>query len=467
MNITEIQSLFGEKSIQFFLISFVDMHGTPRAKLVPAAHLEDVLEGAAGFAGFAVDGLGQGPHDPDLSCVPQTDSPIFPLPWKPGMAWIAGNLQMDGKNWDYCPRAILTRNLEDARAQGFALKMGVEPEFFLVDKKADGSLCVADAQDTLAKPCYGQLSLLRNADFLMTLLSYCNDLGYGAYQNDHEDANGQFEINWQFAGALKTADQVSFFKFMVKALAEERGHCATFMPKPFAHLTGSGAHHHLSLWDLEEKDNLFLDKSDSRGLSSLALSFLGGLLAHAKGLCALTAPSVNSYKRFGARSPRSGATWGTGIYFPGRQQPDNDGASASTGPVRVPDGRQFLKPLSGGGWPACGRHGRHRARPEGGCRARRQLVPAHFSTSEGAKHGTVASQSWRGAGGIGARRGAVPLPGQWIRGGVFSSKTGRMGGVPGHDFPKCDRLGDPALPQPLISWLLISWLLILLHFHPG
>lgn len=309
MNLTEISALFQEKNIQFFLMSFVDMHGTPRAKLVPSAHLEDVLGGAAGFAGFAVDGLGQGPHDPDLSCVPQGDSSVFPLPWKPGLAWIAGNLQMDGKNWDYCPRAILSRTLEDARAQGFALKMGVEPEFFLVEKKPDGSLCVADPQDTLAKPCYGQLSLLRNADFLMTLISYCNDLGYGAYQNDHEDANGQFEINWRFAGALKTADQVSFFKFMVKALAEERGLCATFMPKPFANLTGSGAHHHLSLWDLEEKDNLFLDKSDPRGLSSLALSFLGGLLVHAKGLCALTAPSVNSYKRFGARSPRSGATW--------------------------------------------------------------------------------------------------------------------------------------------------------------
>ncbi len=328
MNMTEIQSLFQEKNIQFFLMSFADMHGTPRAKLVPAAHLEDVLGGAAGFAGFAVDGLGQGPHDPDLSCVPQGDSTVFPLPWKPGMAWIAGNLQMDGKNWDYCPRAILTRTLEDARAQGFALKMGVEPEFFLVEKKPDGSLCVADAQDTLAKPCYGQLSLLRNADFLMTLISYCNDLGYGAYQNDHEDANGQFEINWRFAGALKTADQVSFFKFMVKALAEERGLCATFMPKPFANLTGSGAHHHLSLWDLEEKDNLFLDKSDPRGLSSLALSFLGGLLAHAKGLCALTAPSVNSYKRFGARSPRSGATWAPALIA--------HGGNNRTTMVRVP-----------------------------------------------------------------------------------------------------------------------------------
>ncbi len=309
MNIAQTQKLFDEKQIKFFLMSFVDMHGTPRAKLVPAENLADVLEGAAGFAGFAVDGVGQGPHDPDLSCVPQADSTVFPLPWKPGLAWIAGNLQMDGQNWDYCPRAILTKALGDAKSKGFSLMTGVEPEFFLVDKKQDGTLGIADAGDTLTKPCYGQLSLLRNADFLTTLITHLNDLGYGVYQNDHEDANGQFEINWRFAEALLTADRVSFFKFMVKALAEERGLCATFMPKPFANLTGSGAHHHLSLWDADGKDNLFLDKSDPRGLSTVALSFLGGLLAHAPALCALTAPSVNSYKRFGARSPRSGATW--------------------------------------------------------------------------------------------------------------------------------------------------------------
>ena len=309
MNVAQTKQLFQDKNIQFFLMSFVDMHGTPRAKLVPAENLEDVLEGAAGFAGFAVDGVGQGPHDPDLSCVPQADSTVFPLPWKPGLAWIAGNLQSDGQNWDYCPRTILSRALDDAKAKGFTLMTGVEPEFFLVDRKADGTLGIADAADTLSKPCYGQLSLLRNADFLMTLVTQLNSLGYGVYQNDHEDANGQFEINWRFADALLTADRVSFFKFMVKALAEERGLHATFMPKPFPNLTGSGAHHHLSLWDADGKDNLFLDKSDPRGLSSVALSFLGGLLAHAPALCALTAPSVNSYKRFGARSPRSGATW--------------------------------------------------------------------------------------------------------------------------------------------------------------
>lgn len=309
LNIEETQKMFEEKGIKFFLMSFVDLNGVPRAKLVPAECLADVAEGAAGFAGFAVDGLGQGPHDPDLSCVPRADATVFPLPWKPGLAWVAGNLQLDGDNWNYCARSILSRNLSEVKAQGFTFMLGIEPEFFLLDKNADGTPCIADRADTLAKPCYGQLSLLRNADFLTQLMTYCNDLGYGVYQNDHEDANGQFELNWRFADALTTCDRVSFFKFMTKALAEERGLHATFMPKPFADLTGSGAHMHMSLWDAEGRDNLFLDKNDARGLSGLAYAFIGGVLHHAKALCALTAPSVNSYKRLGARNPRSGATW--------------------------------------------------------------------------------------------------------------------------------------------------------------
>ena len=309
-DIAPIQDMFQDKAINFFLMSFSDINGIPRAKLVPAKYLDDVVDGAAGFAGFAVDGLGQGPHDPDLSCVPKSNSTAYPLPWKPGLAWIAGNMQLDGVDWACCPRSILSRNLEAARAQGFEFMLGIEPEFFLLEKPSkEAAPQISDPFDTLAKPCYSQLALLRNADFLMTLITYCNDLGYGVYQNDHEDANGQFEVNWKYNDALKTADQVMFFKFMVKALAEERGLHATFMPKPFENLTGNGAHMHCSLWDADKRDNLFLDKNDERGLSSLAYAFMGGVMHHAKALCALTAPSVNSYKRFGARSPRSGATW--------------------------------------------------------------------------------------------------------------------------------------------------------------
>ena len=309
-NVSQTQQLFEANDIQFFLMSFSDINGIPRAKLVPAHCLPDVAAGAAGFAGFAVDGLGQGPNDPDLSCVPTSNSTVYPLPWKPGLAWIAGNMQHEGADWSHCPRAILSRNLEAARSQGFSFMLGIEPEFFLLDKPVKGAAPqISDPADTLSKPCYGQLALLRNIEFLTTLNTHLNDLGFGVYQNDHEDANGQFEVNWQFGDALKTADQVMFFKFMVKALAEERGLHATFMPKPFENLTGSGAHMHCSLWDAAGEDNLFLDKNDDLGLSGLAYAFMGGVMHHARALCALTAPSVNSYKRFGARSPRSGATW--------------------------------------------------------------------------------------------------------------------------------------------------------------
>jgi len=308
-NVAATQKMFEEKGIKFFLMSFSDINGVARSKLVPANCLAQVAEGAAGFAGFAVDGLGQGPHDPDLSCVPTADSTVFPLPWKPGLAWIAGNLQMDGTDWQHCPRSILSRNVAQANEMGLRFMVGIEPEFFLMEKGAGRAVSIADTNDTLAKPCYGQLALLRNADFLTTIITYLNDLGYGVYQNDHEDANGQFEINWNYSDAMTTADRLSFFKFMVKALAEERGLHATFMPKPFDNLTGNGSHMHCSLWDADKRENLFLDKNDARGLSSLAHAFIGGIMDHAQALCALTAPSVNSYKRFGARNPRSGSTW--------------------------------------------------------------------------------------------------------------------------------------------------------------
>ena len=328
-----------------------------------------MLEGAAGFAGFAVDGVGQGPHDPDLSCVPQADSTVFPLPWKPGLAWIAGNLQSDGQNWDYCPRTILSRALDDAKAKGFTLMTGVEPEFFLVDRKADGTLGIADAADTLSKPCYGQLSLLRNADFLMTLVTQLNSLGYGVYQNDHEDANGQFEINWRFADALLTADRVSFFKFMVKALAEERGLHATFMPKPFPQSDGQrGAPPPVPLGRGRQRQPVPGQERPARPVLRRPLvprrparprprpvrphRPLGQLLQ------AVRRPLAPERSDLGARLRR-----------PRRQQPDHDGARPRAGAPGIPHGGRLLQPLPGRRRPAGGGHGRYHAGPEGGCRA--------------------------------------------------------------------------------------------------
>src|SRR5690606_31593835 len=135
------------------------------------------------------------------------------------------------------------------------------------------------------------------------------DLGWGPYQNDHEDANGQFEMNWEFDDVVATADKHSFFKFMVKSIAEKHGLRATFMPKPFQGLTGNGCHAHISVWDVDGKTNVFADKSDALGLSEKGHHFLGGIMKHASGMAAITNPTVNSYKRINAPRTISGATW--------------------------------------------------------------------------------------------------------------------------------------------------------------
>jgi len=302
-----VGSVIKERGIEFLLASFVEMAGISKAKLVPAEHWQMLATDGAGFAGFAAGELGQGPHDPDIAAIPDFGS-LTVLPWRPNIAWLASNITVNGQPWPYCPRTILQRMRETARAQGYVFKCGVEAEFFLVRRNGSG-IEPADPLDRLAKPCYDQTTLTRSLDFLTTLVRHMQSLGWGPYANDHEDANCQFEINWQFDECLTTADRHTFFKYMVRVLAEEHGAVATFMPKPFSHLTGSGAHFHMSLWDATEDRNLFLDESDENGLSELAYHFIGGVKAHARGLSALTAPTVNSYKRLVAGAPRSGATW--------------------------------------------------------------------------------------------------------------------------------------------------------------
>ncbi len=251
--------------------------------------------------------MGQGPHDPDIVSMPDFSS-LAILPWRKNVAWVAGDLHVEGKPWPYCPRTILRRQLERARQKGYELNVGVEPEFMLL-KKGEAGYAPWDPLDNAEKPCYDLRALYRNLDLMTTLLRYMQELGWQPYANDHEDANCQFEINWQYSGALQTADRHTFFKWMVRTVAEQQGLLATFMPKPFADLTGNGAHYHLSLASVETGENLFLDARDELGLSQMARWFMGGLLHHARGLAAVMAPLVNSYKRLTRGAPRSGASW--------------------------------------------------------------------------------------------------------------------------------------------------------------
>ena len=306
-SVEDIRRRSEERGVQFYFAQFVDMYARPSAKLVPAQNLDDLVNDGAGFAGFAAGEIGQLPSDPDIAAMPDLRS-YTPVPWEPTLARFACDVYVEGEEWPYDPRTILRRQLEKSRKKGYEFMFGMELEYFLV-RQTNGSIELADAYDTLEKPCYDLNGLTRNYDFLSQVSRYVNELGWGNYANDHEDANGQFEQNFQFADALTSADRAIFFRYMVHTLAEQAGQIATFMPKPFSNLTGNGGHFHMSLWDGD--NNLFLDEDDPRGLglSELAYNFIGGLKKHAKAYIAVTAPTVNSYKRLKVGAPTSGATW--------------------------------------------------------------------------------------------------------------------------------------------------------------
>jgi glutamine synthetase len=305
----EIRTYIRDRDVEFLFAQFVDMHGKPSAKLVPVTHLDGLFEEGAGFAGFAAGDVGQRPNDPDLAAMPDAAS-FTPLPWKPHVARVACDLHVEGEPWPYCPRTILRRQLERAQALGFEFKIGAELEYFLLRRLEDGTLEPADSHDTLEQPCYDMRALTRSLDFVTDVARNLDALGWDNYATDHEDANGQFEQNFAYADALTTCDRAIFFRFMVESLAQERGLIATFMPKPFGHLTGNGCHFHVSLW--KEGVNVFeaAPEDDPRGmgLSTDAYHFVGGLKAHAKAYIALTAPTVNSYKRLVVGSS-SGSAW--------------------------------------------------------------------------------------------------------------------------------------------------------------
>jgi glutamine synthetase len=306
--IDEIRQLSDERGVEFYFAQFVDMYARPSAKLIPAANLDDLVTDGAGFAGFAAGEIGQFPSDPDIAAMPDLAS-YTPVPWEQNLARFACDVYVDGEEWPYDPRTILRRQLAKARAKGFEFMMGLELEYFLLRSDGSGGIEIADQLDDLEKPCYDLKGLTRNYDFLTTVSRYVNDLGWGNYANDHEDANGQFEQNFTYADALSSCDRAIFFRYMVHTLAQQRGLLATFMPKPFTNLTGNGCHFHMSLWDGDT--NLFLDNDDPRGLglSETAYNFIGGLKEHAKAYSAVTAPTVNSYKRLKLGTTTSGATW--------------------------------------------------------------------------------------------------------------------------------------------------------------
>lgn len=332
---TDLAKAAKQKGIEYFLISFIDLYGVMRAKLVPAAAIAGMAKDGAGFAGFAT-WLDMTPADSDMFAVPDPDS-LIQLPWKPQVGWLAADLYLDGKEVAHGPRNTLRRVLANAEKKGYRLKTGVEPEYFLISP--DGT-DISDPSDRQTKPCYDQSALMRRYDVIKEICDAMLKLGWGPYQNDHEDGNGQFEMNWNYNDALVTADQHAFFKYMVKAIAEAHGLRATFMPKPFANLTGNGCHAHVSVWDNAGKKNLFSDPKGELGVSKLGYHFMGGMMAHAQGMTAITNPTVNSYKRLNASTTTSGATWSPNMV--------TYGGNNRTTMLRIPDAGRFEMRLADG-----------------------------------------------------------------------------------------------------------------------
>jgi glutamate---methylamine ligase len=329
----DLVKVASERKIKYFLISYTDLLGTQRAKLVPAEAIGGMAKNGAGFAGFAT-WLDMTPADPDVFAIPDPDS-LIQLPWKPEVGWLAADPWMSGKPVEQAPRNVLKKAIASAAERGFQLKSGVECEFFLISP--DGER-VDDASDRQAKPCYDQSALMRRYGVISEICDGMLKLGWNPYQNDHEDANGQFEMNWDYSDALVTADRHAFFKYMVKSIAEKHEMRATFMPKPFSSLTGNGCHAHVSLWKGER--NVFDDDKDELGISSIGYAFIGGIIHSADALAAILNPTVNSYKRINAPRTLSGATWSPNtVTFSGNNR---------THMIRIPEPGRFELRLADG-----------------------------------------------------------------------------------------------------------------------
>ncbi|MEM9668778.1 MAG: type III glutamate--ammonia ligase [Pseudomonadota bacterium] len=332
---TSLLEVAKTKGIKYFLISFTDLFGTQRSKLVPAAAIDGMVEDGAGFAGFAT-WLDMSPADPDMFGLPDPDS-LIQLPWRPEVGWLAADPYMNGAPVAHAPRNVLKRAIAEAAESGYQMKSGVECEFMLIAPDGES---ISDPADTQAKPCYDQQALMRRYDVVAEICDAMLELGWNPYQNDHEDANGQFEMNWDYADALITADRHAFFKFMTKSIAEKHGLRATFMPKPFIDLTGNGCHMHFSLWSTSTSENVFCDDAGELGLSNIAYSFLGGVLHSAEAIVCMTNPTVNSYKRINAPATTSGATWAPqAISYTGNNR---------THMVRIPEANRFEFRLADG-----------------------------------------------------------------------------------------------------------------------
>ncbi|NCF89183.1 MAG: type III glutamate--ammonia ligase [Verrucomicrobiaceae bacterium] len=311
----EIDSLQGDlkaKGVKYCIGAYVDIHGVPKGKFVPIDHFKHFAHGSELYTGYALDGLGQSPNDDEIASVPDLDS-ITILPWNTEVAWMPTDNTFQGEPYEINTRVALKKQLAAAAEMGFGFNLGIECEVFVLKQTESGQLEIPNDDDNLEKSCYDVKRFLDRYQWLDKVSTTINDLGWDMYSLDHEDASSQFEFDFKYADALTMCDRFIFFRLMAKQYASEEGLLATFMPKPFADKTGSGAHFNMSLFDKETGKNLFecpvADDPRGLGLTEMGYYFVGGILKHGRALCAAFAPTVNSYKRLVRKGLMSYYTW--------------------------------------------------------------------------------------------------------------------------------------------------------------
>lgn len=307
---SDLRARLLERGVKYCLAAYVDMHGIPKAKAVPITHLDNMLHASEMFTGAALDGVPQAVNDDEVAARPDPAGLIV-LPWQGEVAWVPSDLTLKGQPFEACSRTILKRVLTRAADLGYRFNLGVETEFFIFRETAGGDFAPVSGRDHLDKPAYDVRTLLDYYPIIDEIVSAMNALGWDVYSFDHEDAPGQFETDFAYADALTMADRMTFFRYMVHEIARRHGAFASFMPKPRVDRTGSGAHFNMSLADVRTGQNLFAAASDPRGcgLSALGYQFMAGVLRHARAICAVAAPLVNSYKRLVLKGSMSGFTW--------------------------------------------------------------------------------------------------------------------------------------------------------------
>lgn len=299
-----------KQGVRYLIPSYVDMHGISKGKTVPIEHFNRMMSGSELCTGAALDGVPQVVQDEEIAAHPDPKSATI-LPWNPEMCWFASDLWAYGKPFEANGRLILKRQLEAAAKMGFTFNVGIECEFFVLREDENGEHVPVSELDDIDKAAYDTRLTLHNYAWLDEIVSSMNGLGWDVYSFDHEDTNGQWEIDFAYADALTMSDRFTFFRLMLKEICREHGLLATFMPKPWSNRTGSGAHLNMSLADKKTGKNLFEDAKDRRecDTSKLGYKFIAGVLKHAQAIVAVTCPTVNSYKRLTVSGSMTGYTW--------------------------------------------------------------------------------------------------------------------------------------------------------------